>query len=345
MSQGFPKFTPSARSGETGSNLVTRIVSDDLHWMFSRNHQESDFGIDGVINVVTDSDHVTGQFFGVQIKYGKSFFQEKNRWGYVYRGDQKHFNYLCNYSAPILILLCHPESGDCYWMNFDADKVESTDKAWKITIPFNNKLHTSKSALLNLIGPPVDQLEASQKSQIEREVITMSDRVLYCIERCDVNASNVANVRTFFDRLVSTQDTAYRMQGKIELSFSGYDLDKRELFEIPEIVRYVGLVDKAIPEILFFSALGDYSGGLKAIVLALCDGKVVGKKPAFNETAQVQYNVILFRQFLLRSLLKMNELATWLNLSSQEKGVVIDTIFGYLRLDKKDYEYELNVGL
>jgi hypothetical protein len=29
-----------------------------------------------------------------QIKCGKSFFKESNRWGYVYRGETKHFNYL-----------------------------------------------------------------------------------------------------------------------------------------------------------------------------------------------------------------------------------------------------------
>jgi len=62
---------------------------------------------------------VTGQILAVQIEYGKSFFQEKNRLGYIYRGDEKHFNYL---------------GGN-----------------WKITVPFENNLAESKAQLEALL--------------------------------------------------------------------------------------------------------------------------------------------------------------------------------------------------
>src|SRR6266571_7920181 len=130
--RGFPKFANSAKRGEVGINLVSRIVSDNFGWLFKRNHQEHDFGIDGQIEIVTADGAVTGQMLGVQVKCGKSFFEEKNKWGFVYRGETKHFNYLANYPVPVIICLCDPESQQCYWQHFQADQVQVTGAGWKM---------------------------------------------------------------------------------------------------------------------------------------------------------------------------------------------------------------------
>src|SRR5437868_6993412 len=109
MKAGFPQFAPSAKQGELGVGIVGRIVGEEFGWLFKRNHQEHDFGIDGQIELVTEDGAVTGQMLGCQIKCGISFFRESNRWGYVYRGDSKHFNYLANYPLPVIIIICDPE--------------------------------------------------------------------------------------------------------------------------------------------------------------------------------------------------------------------------------------------
>ncbi|HCN5338910.1 TPA: DUF4365 domain-containing protein, partial [Escherichia coli] len=75
---------------------------------------EMDFGIDGFIEIVRDDGAVTGKMLAVQIKCGASFFSEENRWGYVYRGENKHFNYLSNCPIPVLVLLCKPEKKKCF---------------------------------------------------------------------------------------------------------------------------------------------------------------------------------------------------------------------------------------
>ena len=79
-----------------GVGIVSMIVEDEFGWLFRQNHQERDFGIDGQIDVVTEGGDVTGQLLGCQIKCGPSFLRETNRWGFVYRGETKHFNYLSN---------------------------------------------------------------------------------------------------------------------------------------------------------------------------------------------------------------------------------------------------------
>ena len=103
MKQGYPTYSKAAQKGEAGIDLASRIVNKELGWLLVRNHQEHDFGIDAQVDIILDDGSVTGQIIAMQIKYGKSFFQEKNQWGYVYRGDQKHFNYLANYPTPVLI--------------------------------------------------------------------------------------------------------------------------------------------------------------------------------------------------------------------------------------------------
>jgi hypothetical protein len=104
MDSGFPQYTQAARLGELGVGIVGRIVTEQFGWIFKRNHQAHDLGIDGQMEVVTGTNAVTGQMLACQIKCGKSFFKDSNRWGYVYRGEAKHFNYLANYPIPVIVV-------------------------------------------------------------------------------------------------------------------------------------------------------------------------------------------------------------------------------------------------
>ncbi|WP_227118911.1 DUF4365 domain-containing protein [Erwinia amylovora] len=128
MTEGYPKYKKSAHLAEVGVNIVSSLINESFGWIFKRNHQETDFGIDGYIEVVRENGSVTGKMLAVQIKCGSSFFLEENRWGYVYRGEKKHFNYLSNCPIPVLILLCDPVSKDVLWEVFDLKKTERTKK-------------------------------------------------------------------------------------------------------------------------------------------------------------------------------------------------------------------------
>lgn len=114
MSDGHPTYSPSAQLGGLGLEIVSRIVRYNLKWLLRPNHQEHDFGIDGQIDIIAEDNTVTGHMIGVQIKCGKSFFEEQNRWGYIYRGERKHFNYLSNYPIPVVIVICDPATEECY---------------------------------------------------------------------------------------------------------------------------------------------------------------------------------------------------------------------------------------
>ena len=83
-------------------------------------------------------------------------------------------------------------------------------------------------------------------------MIVEAPSILFILDDHDVRTMDASRPRHFFDRLGSNKELAFECQGKIEFSFSGYDRDPRELFEIGEVREYVALLDAALPEHFFF---------------------------------------------------------------------------------------------
>lgn len=338
MSAAFPTYTPNARKGEAGVALVSKVVSDDLHWFFRRHHQEQDFGIDGQIEIVTEEGHVTGQFIGAQIKYGHSFFKEKNRWGYIYRGEAKHFNYLYNYPAPAIIIICHPKSGDCYWALFDPREVQATDGGWKLTIPFESKLASSGAQLRELVGHADDALNNLQEYWSLNNVLAESERIMYVIDDVDVRDMNAAPAKEFFDRLRSNREIASSKQGTVELSFYGFDNDSRELYEIPEVCQFAQHLASEIPELIFFAAVDDDASGLKALVLCLCRGEFVGERLPIGNQALVEFDTRLLVEFLDQQWPALNEMTDWLGMSEEENKEITYAVLRHLNIDPSEFD-------
>lgn len=180
MRTGFPQYANTAKLGELGVNIVSRVISDTFGWLFKRNHQEHDFGIDGQVELVTEDGAVTGQMLAIQIKCGKSFIAEKNKWGFIYRGEKKHFNYLVNYPIPVVVCLCDPDTFECYWVHFRPELTEPTESGWKITVPFENKLRESKELLNALVEPVRDGFAELEAYWELNKMIAESSIVLIC---------------------------------------------------------------------------------------------------------------------------------------------------------------------
>lgn len=322
MIKGFPQFTPNARKGERGVDVVSRVVHEQFKWLFKRNHQEHDFGIDGQLEVVTDDGAVTGQMLAVQIKYGKSFFEERNKWGYVYRGELKHFNYLANYPVPTLIVICHPDEEVCYWARFIPTQAEVSEGGWKLTIPFENRLHDAKPELEALLPPLQDSLSDLEGYWELNRFMAKAAHIHFIIDRDEVVSGDTSRPREFFNRLRSTKELAYHCQSKVEISFYGYDDDWRELFEIKEVRDYVPALCRALPELLFFIRTQQPTHALKA--LALCQTRV--KWPQGRSmrkvTKKVEVDTLGIANFLMRMWPGLNEMTEWLGMSIEENKAI-----------------------
>lgn len=53
MIDKFPKYQKEAQLGELGVNIVKSVINENFGWIFKRNHQEMDFGIDGLVMLPT----------------------------------------------------------------------------------------------------------------------------------------------------------------------------------------------------------------------------------------------------------------------------------------------------
>ena len=133
---------PSARSASLGVTRTRLAVEEELGWLF-REQPTEDFGIDAHIEVV-DGEIVKGKLLALQIKSGKSFFQEQGSDGWWFRPDDDHVRYWTNHSLPVVLVMYHPETEQCHWQLINGRTlVETTTGGWKVLVPERQTLNES----------------------------------------------------------------------------------------------------------------------------------------------------------------------------------------------------------
>ncbi len=124
--------------------------------------------------------------------------------------------------------------------------------------------------------------------------------------------------RQFFDRIRSTRELASHCQGKVELSFHGYNDDSRELYEINEVRRYVPILVSVLPELFFFIYTGEDSHSLKILALCLTEVNILSKLPKTHCQIHVNFSTDKIAEFLETHFLGLNEMTEWLSMPLEE---------------------------
>src|SRR5690242_2991017 len=107
MSLCLPIYSDEQQYGDRGIRIINEIFSDSFNWIF-REQEKNDFGIDGIVEVITTDARATGRLLALQIKCGHSFFAEFNELGFIFRGKPKHINYWVNHSLPVILTISNP---------------------------------------------------------------------------------------------------------------------------------------------------------------------------------------------------------------------------------------------
>ncbi|MBP0012286.1 MAG: DUF4365 domain-containing protein [Roseofilum sp. SID2] len=118
----------------------TQLLFERLGWIF-REQTIEDYGIDAHVEVV-ENNTATGKLIALQIKSGKSWFKEKTAHGFVFRGKKEHLEYWQKHSLPVLVVLYDDEGENAYWQVVNKTNIKNTVKAWKLTVPFEQKINT-----------------------------------------------------------------------------------------------------------------------------------------------------------------------------------------------------------
>jgi hypothetical protein len=117
------------------------------------------------------------------------------------------------------------------------------------------------------------------------------DLVILKLTRREIDRGTVGDV---VDRLLTLSDTRERTldyAGKLVLEFEGYDSDRRELFEIPEVCRFMRAITDQWSSWLHFLSAHSETHQFGLLYALLCDVKVhrqhgrIGTE--FVSTAQV----------------------------------------------------------
>jgi len=317
MMQPLPKQSPSQSIGEIGVNIVSLKVHQSLGWNFRRTPQELDFGIDGYIDIVTDEGYVTGKSIAVQIKTGTSYLRDGSNtetWRYV--GDLKHINYYINHHTPVLLLLVDPQNHEIWWRQFSAYETEKTRSGWTTEISKSSYLDDSSKQELNFIaGHAKDYLSHLDDFWNIGHNAKDNDLIILHVTRTEIETRNVRVFASTIKRLSASRTILCNSMGKIDFLIMGYDEDKRELYEIPEVRLWIKIMVDGVKELAYFLWLDDYAQGIVTIAACLCNAKKI-------DDQRVEFtDIIPLLEFMDQQFEGLNELTETFNIEDYNKPV------------------------
>jgi hypothetical protein len=125
----------------------------DLEWLFRPQNDQDDYGIDGFVEIKLGA-KVTGKMIAVQIKGSEGKFKEEKGKPdhFVYYGKLEHYYYWIGHSLSVILILHNVKDGNTYWVHVTRESVKGTPKAWKIYVPYSQKLDVGSKYPLSLIS-------------------------------------------------------------------------------------------------------------------------------------------------------------------------------------------------
>lgn len=116
----------------------------------------------------------------------------------------------------------------------------------------------------------------------------ITDPVIFVITRQQIEAEDLESSLEFLRSLVPSDNPQriWSHKGRLSLVISGYDADPRELFEIPEVRRYLRSIDEHWPFWLFFLNQADES--IKVVAACLASTEEVAPGLAHIDPAGLQ---------------------------------------------------------
>lgn len=350
MTRFFPKVNKNNFTSESGVNYVATIINDELGWIFRRNSNETDYGIDGFIDIVTEEGEVTGQSFAVQIKSGSSFFKHKTNNGLIYYGESKHLNYYRNQQLPLLLIVFSPEANLCMFTVFRESAIEPSGDGWKIYIKNSGVFGVkAKNELLKVLPPLRDNLDELKAHWALNDEFAAAGVIFYAIGRNDIKKCQTRYFLQFIERLCVNDRIFRKVQGKLEIMVDGYNQDKRELYEISEIRKWFKKVDESRVAWFYFCNTSAPSFGLSVYFLCVSNAKVVDSRDRLtgyqaldvlkagfeHPQIKVTFNPKLYADALEKNYHRLNQTTASLGFPDEENMRISREVTEHLFPDRK----------
>lgn len=271
---GFPKQNKNQESGRIGQVHFENFVTKTLRWIYRSVPQESDFGVDGYVDVVVDN-KVTGRSIAVQIKCGDSYINKKTKIGVKYEGENKHLNYYANLHCPVLLIVFSSDLKQSFWREFDLSITNSGKSGWWIEISRKNILsHEIVIDWLKIAGDITDYSDELKIQWAMDDALKESSFMLLSIPKSEVLQCKFDRVEGIIKKISKNYDFLVTKRNGFDIFFPDYDDDPRELYEIQEIRNWFKKsIEIGIPW-LYFLSLNSLMSGLKLLIYCTCEYEI-----------------------------------------------------------------------
>jgi len=146
------------------------------------------------------------------------------------------------------------------------------------------------------------------------------DYLSITIARRDIETNNISKYLALLDPLYPNIKLANKFCEKVALYIEGYDHDPRELWQIPEVRRFIKALNERFHYWLYF--LDKNTGSLSMITLALFStGK--GRKNAY------EIDVRAFNEFLHKQMVNLNEVCLCSNGTKEKAENLMRNVYKY----------------
>ena len=268
----FPKQSSSQKIGRLGEAFFEYFISSVLGWVYRPVHQESDFGIDGYIDIFNDSGTATGKSIAVQIKCGDSYLSKNSQGGIKYKGNKKHLNYYLNLQIPVVLVVISSDCSQGFWVEFDIEKTIESSSGWWIEIPKKNRLDiTAKNFFADLAGDSKDFSEEIQNLWAIDKALSNTSFLAFAISKSEVRTESLSTLNFTIKKLTKNKEMMLSKRASAEIYFPEYDSDPREIYEIPEVRSwFLKTILQGIPWFYFLAQ----NKGIGLTLLLCCTCKV-----------------------------------------------------------------------
>lgn len=264
----LPRYLDTNKKGRNGLNILTKIVENELGWIVRLNHQEDDFGIDAFFDIIIDG-FVTGKSIAIQLKSGGSYLKELDNDHWNFKGEMKHLNYYLNHDIPVLIILVDIEHEVAFWEICQKEYIELHGKSWTMPIPKNQQICSAqKEDLLSYVSGIVDYVSQLDDYWAGNKLLSETGRLCIFAGKDDIQAMDYQPLIDLITRICLNKHHLSKFRENIEIGIHGFDTDKRELYQIPEIKNWIINIFKNVPGLTYFLANDEYSQFLKVFVFS-----------------------------------------------------------------------------
>ena len=174
----------------------------------------------------------------------------------------------------------------------------------------NELLDMNTTSSIAIIGPATDL-------QMTQHV----DQIIYCISKEEIKKQNIQPMIKRLNAMLSPS-VAQRFFEKIDMCIDGYNNDRRDLWQIPEVRKYIARLDEEFPYWFYYADTSKPFPLFTTITFCLCNFEKEGREYALLKDD-------LFEAFIRRNWAGMTVLCQHTGFTDEEIRVHGDKIISY----------------